>query len=130
MRVRIAPQEQASDLVSFLENNNYPHTWPEDWLRRSCLMCRVDRGPNDTAAWVWFHWIDGADMVLEMHVAAQMGARGRWLTRGVLSDLHKVAELVGAKGVLARAPTPALQRVLSRIGFDTAGPFSFKTIEQ
>lgn len=127
MRTRVRIESDPARVHVFLVENDYPHTWTVDFLSR-CLLLRLEQA-DQTAGYLWLHWIAGADSVLELHVCVTSKARGRWLTPSVLADARKACELISAKAILARPPAPILMNLLVRLGFRQTGPFAVLPLE-
>jgi len=124
VKVRFA--QTADEAYDFLIEHNYPYEWPLDAMRQ-CMCVKILTDDDEVVGYVWFEWtvVPG---VLEWHVCIKEAFQRRWVTEGVIRDLHKVAELTGAKTVICMTPLPRMQRSMALLGWKLAGPFAFTNL--
>ena len=107
--------------------HHHPFPPPFDHLKNS-LVVLVEDGPY-LACVIYLHWVTGADHVLELHAAGAPQYRGRWLTRWVIGFVAAAAQSVKAKSIFAQIPSARIASIYRRLGFKTAGPFAYISLE-
>ena len=128
LRVRVLSPDDADKLFLFLDRQEYPFPWEEQYLK-DCMMIRIGT-PAETWGYWWFHWLDGCDFVMEAHVCISRKRYGQWATPFVLSRLFAIVDLVGAKTIIVRPPNAAAARTLGRLGFTKVGPVMTYDVQQ
>lgn len=118
MRLRF--HHSAHVLNSFLQLLDYPASWNTQYIQNHCAMLRVehvdDAGTDSVAGFVWAFWTDDAENpTLDFHVCILPEYRNRWLTPSVWADLHKAAELLGAKRIQTKAIGERPQRLVAEM---------------
>ncbi|MBP5855688.1 hypothetical protein KAJ83_01605 [Marivibrio halodurans] len=115
-------------LTDFLAANDYPFDWPVEYVER-VLICRLTTSDKlKTLGFVWFHWVEDAPDVLEFHICLDQEHRTLRLTRGVIKDLHKVADLCGAKVLMCKVYNKAILYQMLRLGWQSSGTICFTEI--
>ena len=99
--------------------SHHPATWSPHRIDLGYLI-EVEDAPGDLAALLWALWIPGSDRTLDLHCCARPDYRGRWLTRPVIRGLFQLPVIAHARGVIAQVPTPDIERIYRRLGFDMA----------
>jgi hypothetical protein len=83
------------------------------------------------AAVVWGHdFVENDEKFLEMHACAAPEYEGRWLTRGVISQLFKINTFVNADQMMAEVTTEISERIWKRFGFHRLGNYMFRKMEK
>lgn len=90
-KVLLLTESEQGEAWELIEEWGYPH--PKE-AYPSVVMVEVGSPPK---AYVWFEYISEDQLLI--HMAAKPEHRGTWLTRKMISKLHTVFELLGAKRV-------------------------------
>ena len=122
LEVRITrPQRSSPEFLaraSAFVRSHHPATWAPHRLDLSYLL-EVEAA-GDLVTLLWALWIPGSDRTLDLHCCARPDYRSRWMTRPVIQGLFQLPVLARARGVIAQVPTPHIERIYRRLGFDMA----------
>lgn len=126
--MRLNTQIGASAIRKALSEWGYPFDWSHEILTKHCLLTAIETPCGDLVGYVWFHWVAGADKVLDTHICINPKYRGKAFTARVIADLIVLAASCGARTLMARCTSYEDLNLVQRVGFRVIGPFSLLSI--